>query len=115
MSQLTGELSFSTITVVRNVVTVGSTTAVWPGQIGYLNNTGLATLRVAVVSVTDATHFVVKAEPKINDDNFMKGTLPAYPGNSAADFTTYNGGGIYFPSQVVPTQQDNTKLPTFGG
>lgn len=95
------------------VITVSSTTDIWPGQVGFVSKSATPSLRVEVLEVLTTTTFRTKLQPKIDDDNFAKGyTLhPAgySSGNASWDVSAYNGGFFSAEEQVVETQPDGTK------
>jgi len=92
------------------VITVASTTDVWPGQVGYVSKTATPSLRVEVTEVLTATTFRTKLQPKIDDANFAKGSPAGYSSGSASwDVSAYNGGAFSAEEQVVETMPDGTK------
>jgi hypothetical protein len=107
-----------TVGIVLDVITVSSTTDIWPGQIGQISKSGQTTRRVKVTEVRSATTFRCKFEPLINDDNFAKDSSPGagdagYPGSSAsANLAQYDTGNIRFERQLVTAQPNYTKPPT---
>lgn len=105
----------------NDLVTVDSTTNIWPNQIGYLADSGSTTRRFQVTEIRSATVFRLKWFPRITDDNFARistfgATDAGYPGNaSSADVAAYDGGTATFPEQQVSTQPDYTKPPSTPG
>lgn len=97
-----------------DVLTVDSTTNIWPGTFGWLVKGGQTTLRVRVTAVPSSTTLRVVPAPKIGDANFAKGTAPvAYPSNMAGgDLSAYNGGTISIEEQSAPTLPDGSKVFT---
>lgn len=99
----------------NDLLTVDSTTDIWPNQIGYLADSGSTTRRFQVTEIRSATVFRLKWFPRITDDNFARistaGAVDAgYPGNSSsANVAAYDGGTATFPEQQVTTRPDYSK------
>ena len=104
-----------TVTITADSIAVDSTTDIWPGQLGNISASGVATRRIKVVDVLSATTFRAKYEPRIGDDNFMKNSVSGasdagYPSSAAAnDLSAYTTGSVLFDQQLVSTQPDYTK------
>jgi hypothetical protein len=120
MSTLIAAVSKAVTTATASgVLTVDSTTPIWPGQIGWLSKTGQTSLRIQVVEIISATTFRARAIPVISGDNFAKlgpqaaGTAsPAgYPTNSFSDLSAFTTSGQFDAEpQVVGDNSDGGKL-----
>ncbi len=90
--------------------TVTSTADMWPGQIGFLSKTAVTSVRVTVVSIPDATHFIGRLTLKIDDPGFGPLSHPTMTGGS--DLSAFNGGSATFsaPEQLVAVNADYSKL-----
>lgn len=93
-----------------SLVTVTSTTDIWPGSVGYITKAGQPDRRVEVTEVQSGTVIKLRMAPKIDDDDFGINGSPS--GNSGFDVSAYSGGRIAFDEQLVEANPDYSK-PAF--
>lgn len=105
MAQQTQRLSIAVSAAnASGMLTVASTAATWPSQIGWLSKVAVTSQRIQVVEILSATTFRARILPRITDGNFAKGSPAAYPTNQGSDLSGFDGGGATFDAepQVVP-------------
>ncbi len=110
-----------TVACANDLLTVDSTTGIWPNQIGYLIKSGQTTRRFLVTEIRSPVIFRLKWFPTIDEDNFARVSAvgagdAGYPaGSSSNNVAAYDGGTATFPEQQVATLQDYTKPPSTPG
>jgi len=94
------------------VLTVGDTTVNFVNQTGWISNTGIASRRIKVLEILDATSYRVRYEALLGDGNFSKNSATGandatYPSNlSGNDVSAYDGGTVDYPEQLRQMTQD---------
>lgn len=84
------------------VLTVGTTSLLRVGQIGWLSKAGVESRRIEITEIMSANTFRATMMPRILDDNFARSMPLAYPTTNFLDLSAFNGGANFdAEAQVV--------------